>query len=156
MLLANRHVAHFIGSRKERPRQRHLRSFYRIHDKPNEEKYQDFRTFASKFGYTIKEASSERGIARELNRFLGKIKRARKRKTCSPYWRYAPWRKPSTHGQHRALRSCVRLLHPLHLAHPPLPRHDGAPSVATLSRRRQIGRQGVLRRSLQTLVGTRN
>ncbi len=73
MLLANRHVAHFIGSRKK-GRAKAPTFVYRIHDKPNEEKYQDFRTFASKFGYTIKEASSERGIARELNRFLGKIK----------------------------------------------------------------------------------
>ncbi|MDE7134726.1 MAG: VacB/RNase II family 3'-5' exoribonuclease, partial [Rikenellaceae bacterium] len=73
MLLANRHVARFIGSRKK-GRAKAPTFVYRVHDKPNEEKYQDFRTFASKFGYTIKEATSDRAIARELNRFLGKIK----------------------------------------------------------------------------------
>lgn len=73
MLLANKRVAHFIGSRKK-GRSKAPTFVYRVHDKPNEEKYNDFRTFAAKFGYNIKDASSDRALARELNRFLGKIK----------------------------------------------------------------------------------
>ncbi|MFI3267454.1 MAG: ribonuclease R [Rikenellaceae bacterium] len=72
MLLANRKVAEFIGRRK--PGQRKSRTFvYRIHDMPNEQKYEDFSKFAAKFGYVLK-AKSERAIAKEMNKLLNNIK----------------------------------------------------------------------------------
>ena len=42
------------------------------------------------------------------------------------------------HVQHRALRTGIRLLHSLHLAHPPLSRPDGAPTADALPRRRTL------------------
>lgn len=72
MLLANRKVAEFIG--RKGPGQRKARTFvYRIHDKPNEQKYEDFSKFAAKFGYSLK-AKTDRAIAREMNKLLVKIK----------------------------------------------------------------------------------
>ena len=46
---------------------------YRIHDRPNDEKYADFSSFVAKFGYTLK-AKSDRAIERELNGLLREIK----------------------------------------------------------------------------------
>lgn len=72
MLLANKKVAEYIGRKK--PGQRTERTFvYRIHDRPNEQKYTDFSAFAAKFGYALK-AKTDRAIAREMNKLLGQIK----------------------------------------------------------------------------------
>ena len=67
MLLANRKVAEWVGKGKNRT------FVYRIHDRPNDEKYADFSSFVAKFGYTLK-AKSDRAIARELNGLLREIK----------------------------------------------------------------------------------
>ena len=72
MLLANRKVAEFVG-RKRGGRGKARTFVYRVHDKPNEQKFKDFCTFIAKFGYTMR-AKSDRAIARELNRLLAKIK----------------------------------------------------------------------------------
>lgn len=71
MLLANRKVAEYIGKKKGRAKERTF--VYRIHDKPNEQKYKDFTAFAGKFGYILK-AKKDREIARELNGLLSGIK----------------------------------------------------------------------------------
>lgn len=72
MLLANRKVAEFIG--RKRPEAKTARTFvYRIHDRPNEEKYEKFSKFAAKFGYILK-AKTDRAIAKEMNKLLNGIK----------------------------------------------------------------------------------
>lgn len=70
MLLANKRVAQFCSkgkSGKARP------MVYRIHDKPDSEKLDRFRTFILRFGHIFK-ASKGTAIARELNSLLGRIK----------------------------------------------------------------------------------
>ena len=70
MLLANKQVARFCAktkSGKERP------MVYRIHDKPDGEKLDRFRTFILRFGHIFK-ASKGTAIAREMNSLLGKVK----------------------------------------------------------------------------------
>ena len=70
MLLANKRVAQFCAkgkSGKTRP------MVYRIHDKPDSEKLDRFRTFILRFGLIFK-ASKGVAIAREMNTMLGKIK----------------------------------------------------------------------------------
>ncbi len=70
MLLANKRVAQFCSKGKNgkaRP------MVYRIHDKPDSEKLDRFRTFILRFGHIFK-ASKGVAIAREMNSLLGKIK----------------------------------------------------------------------------------
>ena len=72
MLLANRKVAEFIG--RKRPGQRTERTFvYRIHDKPNEEKLANFKSFITRFGYNFK-AEKGKAVAKEMTRLLAAIK----------------------------------------------------------------------------------
>ena len=70
MLLANKHVAQFCAKGKSG----HKRTMvYRIHDKPDSEKLDKFRTFILRFGLIFK-ANKGKAIAREMNRLLGKVK----------------------------------------------------------------------------------
>ncbi|MCD8186873.1 MAG: ribonuclease R [Rikenellaceae bacterium] len=72
MLLANRKVAEFIG--KKNPGQRKEKTFvYRIHDTPSPEKLIEFKTFITRFGYTMK-AEKGHAVAREMNKLLGQVK----------------------------------------------------------------------------------
>src|SRR5690606_16830156 len=67
MLLANRKVAEFIGSKqKAKP------FVYRIHDNPDPEKLQIFSEFIKKFGYRI-DVTSPKGISQTLNRLMSEI-----------------------------------------------------------------------------------
>ncbi len=76
MLLANKRVAEFIGKDElnKGTRKRTPKTFvYRVHDKPNEEKYNKFATFVRRFGY---EASPKKGeeINNAVNRILTEVK----------------------------------------------------------------------------------
>lgn len=71
MLLANKKVAERIG--RKQGKQKPKTFVYRIHDKPNIEKFEKFNAFIAKFGYAIT-AKTDRSIAKEMNRFLKKIK----------------------------------------------------------------------------------
>ena len=71
MLLANRYVAEFIGRKKTGGKSN--RTFvYRIHDKPNEDKFLAFKSFIAKLGYQFK-ADKGKAISKELNRLMKKI-----------------------------------------------------------------------------------
>lgn len=71
MLLANLSVAEFVGRNREK---QPARSFvYRIHDKPNPEKFESFRSFITRFGYNI-EGGSDKQISKSLNKLLGQLK----------------------------------------------------------------------------------
>ena len=67
MLLANKKVAEFIGTRKKA-----MPFVYRIHDNPDPEKIQVFGEFIRKFGYRI-DTTSKKGIATSLNRLMSEI-----------------------------------------------------------------------------------
>jgi ribonuclease R len=71
MLLANQRVAELIGrpGQKSKPK-----SFvYRIHDKPNPDKFDSFRTFVTRFGYIV-EGGTDKQISKSLNKVLAEAK----------------------------------------------------------------------------------
>lgn len=72
MLLANRRVAEFIGKKKRG--QKSERTFvYRIHDTPNQEKFDKFKGFITRFGYNFK-AERGKAVAKELTKLLQNVK----------------------------------------------------------------------------------
>lgn len=71
MLLANKHVATFIGNPKEKKERKTF--VYRVHDKPNTEKLERFAAFVEKFGHKISLASGKK-IAQSLNKILADVK----------------------------------------------------------------------------------
>lgn len=73
MLLANRHVAEFIGKKKGNPT-----FVYRVHDNPDEFKLTDFSNFISKFGYKIN-TSGGVATAKSINKLLDEIKDKKER-----------------------------------------------------------------------------
>jgi ribonuclease R len=70
MLLANKKVAERIGRVKKGQKARTF--VYRIHDRPNPEKLQNFSNFIHQFGYSIKTAS-HKAIAESMNKLLTQI-----------------------------------------------------------------------------------
>ena len=71
MLLANKKVAEFIGRTKKT---KQAKTFvYRIHDKPDPEKLENFNHFIQKFGYGIQTTSS-RAIAKSMNNLMNNVK----------------------------------------------------------------------------------
>ncbi|MEG2479816.1 MAG: ribonuclease R, partial [Mucinivorans sp.] len=71
MLLANRKVAEFVG--KKKAGQKAKTFIYRVHDTPNEEKFEKFKGFISRFGFFIK-AERGKAVAKELTKVLQKVK----------------------------------------------------------------------------------
>jgi ribonuclease R len=71
MLLANRRVAEFCA--KAHGKERTM--VYRVHDTPNSDKFERFRSFILRFGHIFK-ASLDKGnaAAKELNKLLASIK----------------------------------------------------------------------------------
>ncbi len=71
MLLANKKVAEFIGREKNK---KQAKTFvYRIHDKPDPEKLENFNHFIKKFGYGIQTTSS-RAISKSMNSLMESVK----------------------------------------------------------------------------------
>ncbi|MEA1877087.1 MAG: ribonuclease R [Bacteroidota bacterium] len=71
MLLANRKVAETIGKVKKGLT---AKSFvYRIHDRPNSEKIENFSNFVHRFGYSLK-TSSDKAIAQSMNSLVQAIR----------------------------------------------------------------------------------
>ncbi|MBK9190590.1 MAG: ribonuclease R [Crocinitomicaceae bacterium] len=70
MLLANRRVGSFIGDSK---RKVNVQYIYRVHDKPDPEKVEQFKVFISKFGKSF-HYRDEQDIARQMNRIFEEMK----------------------------------------------------------------------------------
>ncbi|MFH2142634.1 MAG: ribonuclease R [Bacteroidota bacterium] len=71
MLLANKKVAELIGKPKDRKPPKTF--VYRIHDKPDPEKFASFSSFIRKFGYHMSQASGK-AIAKSMNSLLHEIR----------------------------------------------------------------------------------
>lgn len=72
MLLANRSVSAFIGTKKNKNGK--AKTFvYRVHDKPDADKLARFANFILKFGYYF-DARKGREVARQMNSLMGDIK----------------------------------------------------------------------------------
>ena len=63
----------FCGHHKVNGRAVRRTMVYRVHDVPNEEKLEKFRTFVLRFGYVFK-ADKGRAVAKEMNKLLGQAK----------------------------------------------------------------------------------
>ncbi len=73
MLLANRRVAEFCAMKMGVKRRSQRTMVFRIHDKPDEERLEGFRSFILRFGHYFK-ASKGVAVAKELNKLLATIK----------------------------------------------------------------------------------
>ncbi|MDR2125420.1 MAG: ribonuclease R [Prevotellaceae bacterium] len=71
MLLANRKVAEYIGKSQKNKKQKTF--VYRIHDTPDETKFNKLKEFVKRFGYIVNPAS-EKDIAKELNKLMANVK----------------------------------------------------------------------------------
>ena len=71
MLLANKRVAESIGKVKGGKQSKTF--VYRIHDKPDPEKLENFNHFIKKFGYDI-QTTSARTISNSMNALMEKVK----------------------------------------------------------------------------------
>jgi ribonuclease R len=69
MLLANRRVATFCAKRNGKPRT----MVFRVHDEPNSEKFERFRTFILRFGHLFK-AQKGTAVSKKLNQLMADIK----------------------------------------------------------------------------------
>ena len=69
MLLANRRVATFCAKKNGKPRT----MVFRVHDEPNSDKFERFRTFILRFGHIFK-AQKGVAVAKELNELMGDIR----------------------------------------------------------------------------------
>ena len=72
MLLANRSVSEFIGSKKDKNGKAKT-YVYRVHEKPNEEKLARFANFIQRFGYYF-DARKGRAVAQQMNALMSDIK----------------------------------------------------------------------------------
>lgn len=70
MLLANRRVGRFIGDTKRKTK---IPLIYRIHDKPDREKVEQFRVFVSKFGKQFN-FKNDKDIAVQMNNLFKEMK----------------------------------------------------------------------------------
>ncbi len=73
MLLANRRVAEYCAHRVQNGRKVPRTMVFRVHDAPNEEKLDRFRTFILRFGRIFR-ASKGRAVAKEINKLLKAVR----------------------------------------------------------------------------------
>jgi ribonuclease R len=71
MLLANRKVAELVG--RQKPGKERFPFVYRIHDKPNQEKLDNFRTFITRFGYKLTGESGKQ-LGKSLNSLMAEVR----------------------------------------------------------------------------------
>jgi ribonuclease R len=69
MLLANRRVAEFIGAGKSGKNKTFV---YRVHDKPDPEKIDNFSSFIKRFGYKL-DNKSQGSLAHSINKLIEKV-----------------------------------------------------------------------------------
>lgn len=71
MLLANKKVAERVGKVKENQKAKTF--VYRIHDKPMDDKLQEFNKFVAKFGYGLK-LTSRKALTSSMNKLMEDVK----------------------------------------------------------------------------------
>ena len=139
MLLANRTVAESVACPGKGKKPKTLP--YRIHDDPDPQKLENLRELTAKLGYKMKSTSTKGATARALNKLMEEVDGHREAKTRADHRPAIDDEGEVLHSQHRPLRTGLRLLHSLHVAHTPLSRHHGAPTPHPLSGRRTVGQQ---------------
>ncbi len=70
MLMANKRVAEFIGKDKKK----HLTFVYRVHELPNPDKFDTFRKFISRFGYSVSPSIKGSDVSSSINHLLDEVK----------------------------------------------------------------------------------
>jgi ribonuclease R len=71
MLLANRHVAEFVGKHLSRGGKKKV-FVYRVHDKPKEDKLESFTRIAAKLGYEV-HTESRKALSQSMNRLIKQV-----------------------------------------------------------------------------------
>ncbi len=71
MLLANRHVAEFVGKRQSRGEKKKV-FVYRVHDKPKEDKLESFTRIAAKLGYEV-HTESRQALSQSMNKLIKQV-----------------------------------------------------------------------------------
>ncbi len=71
MLLANRHVAEFVGKRLRREGKKKV-FVYRVHDKPKEDKLESFTRIAAKLGYEV-HAENRKALSQSMNKLIKQV-----------------------------------------------------------------------------------
>ncbi len=71
MLLANKTIAEHIGKKNKKSEAKTF--VYRVHDEPNAEKVETFKTFAKKLGYDINDSSRQR-LVKSYNDLFEKVR----------------------------------------------------------------------------------
>lgn len=72
MLLANKRVAEYIG--KEGKKKEHRTFVYRVHEQPNPDKFDDFRKFITRFGYSLSPSTKGSEVSSSINKLLDEVK----------------------------------------------------------------------------------
>ncbi len=78
MLLANKKVTEFVS---KGPKNKDRTFVFRVHDKPDPDKFQVFAQFVRKLGYQIKSADSAQSISSSLNQLMVDIKGVKEEET---------------------------------------------------------------------------
>ncbi len=73
MLLANRRVAHLIGTRKG-GRKKAPTFVYRVHEEPSFDKVESFLSFVKHYGYKVQKVKQAREFSKMLNSLLANLK----------------------------------------------------------------------------------
>ena len=124
MLLANRTVAEKVGRVPKNKKAKVLP--YRIHDLPDPEKLENLSQFIARFGYKVRTSGTKTDISKSINHLLDDI-HGKKEENLIETVSIRPCRKRVILRTIRSLRTGIRLLHPLHFTHPPIPGYDGTP-----------------------------
>ncbi len=72
MLLANKEVAKYIGEQKGNKKAKTF--VYRVHEEPNIDKVEAFRSFIKTLGYNMKKTENARELSKEINSLLSTAK----------------------------------------------------------------------------------
>ncbi len=73
MLLANKHVAEFVGKNRQSGKKSSRTFVYRVHDQPDEEKLLKFSDFVIRFGYYFR-PDRIKDVSKQMNLLMEKIK----------------------------------------------------------------------------------
>ena len=150
MLLANKHVAHYVGRQGDGKRSTRT-MVYRIHDQPDPTKLETLSLFVRPLGYALATQGTQ-AVRKSINDLLSRVKGTPEANMLETL---------TVRTMAKAVYSTQNIGHyglafddysALYLPHPPLPRHDGPPPIAgILGQGKEPLRRG-LRRALRAFL----
>ncbi len=150
MLLANKHVAHYVGRQGDGKRSTRT-MVYRIHDQPDPTKLETLSLFVRPLGYALATQGTQ-AVRKSINDLLSRVKGTPEANMLETL---------TVRTMAKAVYSTQNIGHyglafddysALYLPHPPLPRHDGAPPLAGILGQGEEPLRGGLRRALRAFL----